>query len=130
MTRPGCCRVAGGGPIRSVLPCGDNLPVRDYLHFKRSTLSFRWSNGQRKFLKLNIDQYYTSWNISISFDREVSFEVITWFFRKSSTDISICQAWKGDVVKLSNTSYTLTNKCFNNILYPCQCLELGFLIRY
>merc|ERR1711971_1161205 len=73
----------------------------------------RWSNGQRKFLKLNIDQYYTSWNITVSFDREVSFE-----------------AWKGDVVKVSNTAYSLTNKCFNNILYPCQCLELGYLIRY
>ena len=40
------------------------------------------------------------------------------------------QAWKGDVTKLSNDTYSLTNKCFNNELYPCQCLELGYLIRY
>ena len=24
----------------------------------------------------------------------------------------------------------MTNKCYNGVLYPCQCLELGYLIRY
>ena len=31
---------------------------------------------------------------------------------------------------LISQSYSLTNKCYNGIVYPCQCLEIGFLIRY
>ena len=31
---------------------------------------------------------------------------------------------------MSPTTFSLSNKCYNGILYPCQCLELGYLIRY
>ena len=67
----------------------------DYIFCKEEqSLSFRWSNGQRKFLKLNIDQYYTSWNISVSFDREVSFEVCYTFFH-NVIDLKLIDILKG-----------------------------------
>ena len=36
-----------------------------------------WSNGQRHLLKLNIDQHYSQWNVSFTFNADVTFEVLT-----------------------------------------------------
>ena len=30
---------------------------------------------------------------------------------------------------LTSQRYTLTNKCYNGVVYPCQCLQIGFLLR-
>ena len=40
------------------------------------------------------------------------------------------QAWKGDVRTSDNRTFTVTNRCYNGQLYPCQCLELGYLVRH
>ena len=92
----------------------------------------RWSNGQRNHLQISIDQHYTTWNISFKFDADVTFEVKCFLskFNQKFNLMSRCQAWKGDVEKVSDSEYFLKNKCFNGVLYPCQCLELGYLIRY
>ena len=76
-------------------------------------------------------QAVSSWNVGFQYGVDVSLE-----------------AWKGDIIKhnrwwdqhwsyilhgiklLISQSYSLTNKCYNGIVYPCQCLEIGFLIRY
>ena len=29
-----------------------------------------------------------------------------------------------------NQTFTVTNRCYNGQLYPCQCLELGYLVRH
>ena len=73
----------------------------------------QWTTGQRLLLKLNVEKYSTYWNVTFQFDQEVIFE-----------------AWKGDITELTTTTFSLTNKCYNGILYPCQCLELGYLIRH
>merc|ERR1712110_342297 len=73
----------------------------------------RWSNGQRNILKLSVDQHYSGWNVTFSFDTPVTFE-----------------AWKGDVQTVDNRTFTVTNRCYNGQLYPCQCLELGYLVRH
>ena len=36
-----------------------------------------WSSGQRSRLRLNIEHRTSSWNVTLSFDRDVTFEVNT-----------------------------------------------------
>ena len=31
---------------------------------------------------------------------------------------------------VDNQTFLVTNRCYNGELYPCQCLELGYLIRH
>ena len=35
----------------------------------------RWSAGQRNIVKINVDQQYNSWDVTVSFDRPLTFEV-------------------------------------------------------
>merc|ERR1712106_220196 len=71
------------------------------------------SSGSRSILYINLKEDSSAWNVTMMFDTEVTFE-----------------AWKGDVTKLSSTKYSVTSKCYNNILYACQCLELGYLVKH
>ena len=43
------------------------------------------------------------------------------------------QAWRGDVkevIPFDGSHWQITNKCYNNKLYSCQCLDLGVILRY
>ena len=64
-----------------------------------------------------MDQAYNGWTIELNF----------------TTALTSLEAWKGDVAELAPTDGTMwqiTNKCYNGLLYGCQCLELGFIVRY
>merc|ERR1711962_1234606 len=72
-----------------------------------------WTGGAKVRLKINVVEETSSWNISFDFNKDVTFE-----------------AWKGDINALTGSIYHVTNKCYNGRLYPCQCLEFGYLIRF
>ena len=42
----------------------------------------------------------------------------------------ILQAWKGDVTQLSGNTYSVTSKCYNNLVFACQCLQIGYLVKH
>jgi len=72
-----------------------------------------WSSGAKLELTLEVPQTVQDWNLTFSFDTDVTFE-----------------AWKGDITKHSSQLYSLTNKCYNGKVYHCQCFKLGIIVRY
>ena len=50
-----------------------------------------WSNGQRHLLKLNIDQHYSQWNVTFTFNADVTFEVLTTLAPCSRRHASVCR---------------------------------------
>lgn len=82
-----------------------------------------WSHGY--VAKLYLDQSWLtgstlSWNLTIAFNNEVK-EFKIW-----DADIDgTVKNYVNNVVVV-----TVTNKCYNPILYSCQYLELSFLVRF
>jgi hypothetical protein len=76
-----------------------------------------WSTGMKIFVTIPPNQTYPSWNLELSF----------------SPGVSTVEAWKGSVEELQpldGTRWRVVNKCYNGLLYPCQCLEVGMILRY
>jgi len=40
------------------------------------------------------------------------------------------EAWKGNVVKNDTNCFTINNKCYNGVLYSCQCLTFDYIARH
>ena len=53
-----------------------------------------WSNGQRHLLKLNIDQHYSQWNVTFTFNADVTFEVLT-TWPPVAGDMGVCAGVEG-----------------------------------
>ena len=69
-----------------------------------------WSTGKKLYAVIPMDQAYNGWKIELNF----------------TTSLTSLEAWKGDVTELAPTDGTMwqiTNKCYNGLLYSCQCLE-------
>ena len=61
-------------PLYGVLQCLLMRLVRSQLCSWVEPVA-KWTYGQRDLLKLNIDEYSTSWNVTFHFDQDVIFEV-------------------------------------------------------
>jgi len=85
--------------------------------------SHTWSHGYVAKLYLNQDWLTgstLSWNLTIVFNNKVK-EFKIW-------DADIAGTTKNYV--LDTAEVTVTNKCYNPILYSCQFLELSYLVRF
>lgn len=82
-----------------------------------------WSHGY--VAKLYLDQNWLSgstlsWNLTIAFNNELK-EFKIWDADIDGTS----KNYVNNVVEV-----VVTNKCYNGILYPCQFLELSYLVRF
>ena len=76
-----------------------------------------WSTGKKVYVVIPVDKTYDSWTLDFNF----------------SSAVDTLEAWKGDVTELppqDGTMWRITNKCYNGVLYGCQCLEVGMILRY
>ena len=76
-----------------------------------------WSTGKKLYMVIPMDQAHEGWSIRLNF----------------TTPITSLESWKGTVEERApsdGTLWRITNKCYNSHLYACQCLELGFIVRY
>ena len=73
-----------------------------------------WINGQKATLNVQLDKDYEDWEVKFVYD----------------TEVVNLEAWKGDVSALSQTTFIVKSRCYNNHLYACQILSFGFLIRH
>lgn len=85
--------------------------------------SHNWTRGYVGKLYLdqnNLPGSTLQWNLTITFDNEVQ-EFKVW-------DADIKGTTKNYVNNVAEV--VVENKCYNPILYPCQFLELPFLVRF
>merc|ERR1712055_222482 len=85
--------------------------------------SHTWSHGYVAKLYLDMSWLTSStmaWSAAITFNNQVK-EYKVW-------DADISGTSKNYVTDAA--SVTVTNKCYNPILYSCQFLELSFLVRF
>ena len=76
-----------------------------------------WSTGKKLYVVIPMDKTYDSWTLDFNF----------------SSPVTALEAWKGDVAEMppnDGTMWRITNKCYNGVLYGCQCLEVGLILRY
>jgi len=74
----------------------------------------QWTGGVKIEMLVDIQEEAMDWNITMEFGE----------------DVKSLEAWRAQVMEHSSSVYSLTSKCYNGNLYPCQCLEIGFLVRF
>eukprot|EP00091_Calanus_sinicus_P019798 TRINITY_DN5111_c0_g1_i7.p1 TRINITY_DN5111_c0_g1~~TRINITY_DN5111_c0_g1_i7.p1 ORF type:complete len:129 (-),score=21.59 TRINITY_DN5111_c0_g1_i7:67-453(-) len=73
-----------------------------------------WTNGVKSMLNIQLDKEYDSWEVTFVFDAEVdSFH-----------------AWKGDLTTINQTTFSAKSTCYNQHLYACQILPIGYVLKY
>ena len=113
-----------------------------------------WTGGAKVQLKINVVEVEVLQTISLK--RPLSFSssnkslfpgdiVVEYFFRLQQGRHlwslerghkcfdGVCQVKhrsRESICVLCRSIYHVTNKCYNGRLYPCQCLEFGYLIRW
>merc|ERR1739838_398949 len=69
-----------------------------------------WSNGVKAMLNIQLDKEYDAWEVTFIFD----------------TEVESFHAWKGDLEILNQTTYSVKSTCYNQHLYACQTLSIGY----
>ena len=72
-----------------------------------------WNLGLKTQMTVQVEEMQTSWNIGIAFLDEI---------------ISL-EAWRGNVFRNGNM-FNITSKCYNGIIFPCQCLSFDYIVRH
>ena len=107
-----------------------------------------WAGGY--LAQLRLDQTWlagqtTAWNISIAFCQQIDQFKVSLPTRTLLLQRPILQVWSAGIslppspaphnswtagLRQEVVAVSLHNLCWNNILYPCQTLQLSFLVRH